>query len=515
MMAWLTMNICLSVITLTTVVLLRRAPARLGFYLLVGVLVCWCLPLTPWVIRIGPPTLQNLDLIPIGAGVETTPLVATPTIASLPFIWLLFGAASIGLTVFAFRVIRSSQQVKPMRAGATPLNPEHWAFLKTERIPETWIIDGNNAFTTGLFKPSIWVGQTCLNSTAAQPILTHEWIHAARRDNLWLFLIELIRHGLWWNPIVWVLAHEARLKLEMSCDEACEQRFDSGVYLKEITSFFTGDGPGSRLTSTSAAGTQSALLKRARHLLTRKPLGRAQGSVLVAAALATATVLVQAEGNPNSSSISSLEIQDNGSYRLTLDNAHPGDAIQRLASLGGYHVLAHPGTNDWQLTAVIEGTRDRWFIGVRELLNSSSFGESYDYAINHGALLLAPKTVLAAGDGSWLTNALQMDVLMPPPNDVEAKRIAVDVEIKHGDASFRQSGLVLSEKAWFALSQASIGLNIRPTVLDDNQIMLQMRIDDTNSGEVLSSPTLITLAGKKAFVNVGDSLSVEVAPSIL
>lgn len=518
MMSWLTMNACLSVIALAAVALLRRAPARISFYLLVGALVAWCLPLSPWIVRSTSPSLQSLDLIPIstiGPEVGAGSLMTAPAAPGMPFLWLLIGAAAMGVLVLTARVIRSQQQVKVMRTQATPLDSGHWAFLNTEQVPESWIIDGNNALTTGLFKPAIWIGRGCLDSSAARPILTHEWNHAVRRDNLWLFLIELVRHGLWWNPLVWVLAHQARLKLEMSCDEVCEKRFDSGVYLTEIADFFAGNNPRNGLLSSSVASARSTLLKRVRHLVSRKPFGRTHALVLVAAALATSAVLVQAEGLSGSSSVSMLQIEDTGSYRLTLDNAHPGDAIQRLASLGGLHVLAHPDTDRWRLTTVIDGNREQWTQSVRDLLNSSRTGKSYDYIIDNGKLLLAPKSVLTAGNNDWTTNALQMSALAPPPPDTEASRIAVDVAITHGEASFQQSGLVLSEKAWFALSQASIGLNIRPTVLENNQIMLQMRIDDTDSGKVLSSPTLITVAGKKAYLTVGDALRVEVAPSVL
>lgn len=518
MMSWLTMNVCISLIALAAVALLRRAPARISFYLLVGALVSWCLPLSPWIVESSSVSMKSLDVIPISAiapQVGTAPLVAAPSTPGLSLMWLLIGAGAFGLAAFAARVMKSQRQLRELRAKATPLDPSHWDFLDTQRIPVSWLIEGNNAFTTGLLRPTIWIGQTCLDSTAAKPILTHEWVHAARRDNLWLLLIELVRHGLWWNPLVWVLAHRAKLKLEMSCDEACEQQFDTGVYLKEVAAFFTGNNPRNDLLSTSVGGTKSTLVKRVQHLVSRKPFGRTHGLVLIATTLATAAVLVQAEVNFGPSSVSMLQIEDSGRYRLTLDNAHPGDAIQRLASLGGLHVLAHPDTNSWRVSTVIEGAREQWTQSVRDVLNANRIGRSYDYVVESGKLLLAPKAVLASGDDGWLTNALQMTALAPPPPDTEASRIAIDVAIQHGEASFKQNGLVLSEKAWFALSQASIGLNIRPTVLEDDQVMLQMRIDDTESGKVLSTPTLITAAGKTAMIKVGDFLTVEVSPTTL
>lgn len=517
MNAWLLMNTCLSLTALGAAFALRRAPARLTFFLLLGALVLWCLPLSPVVLSSGPPAMESLDLIPIGPAGSTPSILVSDAAPGVPWLWLLLAAGAAGGVVFTLRAVRSVRQARALRPGAQPLVTGAGSFPDADNPPPTWIIQGRQAFTTGVFRPSIWVGQACLDSSAARAILTHEWVHARRRDNAWLWIVELIRHVLWWNPLVWLLAREARLKLEMSCDEACEGYFEPGVYLKNIAAFFAGTNDRHRLVETSMLGGESTLTRRVRHLVSHRPLGPAHLSVLLAALLTSAAVLVQAEGPYGRSSSSSLEVEENGSYRLTLENAHPGEAVQKLASLGRVHVLAHPAVNNWRLTIVLEGTRERWIDGVEYLMTSGKFGATFGYVINEGKLLLAPKTVLATGSSEWLADALELGVLQPPPPDLNSLRVGVDVLMTYRGETFRQTGLVLSEQAWFGLRQATLGLNLRPTVLEDDQVRLDLRIDDTSTGKVLAAPTLITLSGRDAIVEIGgeNPLRVEVSPTIL
>ena len=57
--------------------------------------------------------------------------------------------------------------------------------------------------------------------------LLHEARHIRHHDNAYLWAITLVENLFWWNPLVRMLAGQARRLQELSCDEACARSFAS------------------------------------------------------------------------------------------------------------------------------------------------------------------------------------------------------------------------------------------------------------------------------------------------
>ena len=89
--------------------------------------------------------------------------------------------------------------------------------------PEIWVsgIDAPLAFTTGLLFPRIYITNMLLELLTHDEImavLCHEWAHAQRRDNLWNWLLRLLRDIAWFLPG----SHIAWRRMVASQDEACD-----------------------------------------------------------------------------------------------------------------------------------------------------------------------------------------------------------------------------------------------------------------------------------------------------
>ncbi len=59
----------------------------------------------------------------------------------------------------------------------------------------------------------------CLEQSKIQYMLTHEYIHMKRHDNLWKLVSAAVVCIHWFNPFVWVMYFLLARDLELSCDE--------------------------------------------------------------------------------------------------------------------------------------------------------------------------------------------------------------------------------------------------------------------------------------------------------
>jgi Zn-dependent protease with chaperone function len=116
--------------------------------------------------------------------------------------------------------------------GAVPLKGTAYAHLAEDmasnvigghRLPDIWVsnIEAPLAFTTGLLFPRIYITSTLLELLSHDEImavLCHEWAHVLRRDNLWNWLVRLLRDVVWFLPG----GHIAWRQMVASQDEACD-----------------------------------------------------------------------------------------------------------------------------------------------------------------------------------------------------------------------------------------------------------------------------------------------------
>ncbi|MDT8399776.1 MAG: M56 family metallopeptidase [Pseudomonadales bacterium] len=246
MMIWLLVNAMLGMLALLFLGLNRDTPHRLRFQVCMLALCGWLLP---WQLlaRLLPVT----TLLPASAGSLALPAVladiALPDLAALtqpsaslgitPAL-VLVAAFAVGFCLFLLTTLRHALLLRTLAASAQAhanteidVRQEYSELLgraATHRMHMTAIriqsvVPG--ALTTGVFKPVIWVHEDLVGDDALQAVLRHELVHIRQYDNASLCLITCIEKLLWWNPLVMLLAGEARRLLELSCDAACQREF--------------------------------------------------------------------------------------------------------------------------------------------------------------------------------------------------------------------------------------------------------------------------------------------------
>lgn len=73
--------------------------------------------------------------------------------------------------------------------------------------------------TFGVTRPQVVVTPG-LGEAEERFVLTHEGVHAMRRDNLWHYVMTAALLVHWFNPLVWLMAGLLRRDVELSCDRA-------------------------------------------------------------------------------------------------------------------------------------------------------------------------------------------------------------------------------------------------------------------------------------------------------
>ena len=137
-------------------------------------------------------------------------------------LWLAVGA------VLAARYALSWGRTRRAVASAIPLErgDARYAFLpKCARLREG-PMDGA-PLTFGAVRPTV-VLSPGLEGEALECVLAHEGVHAARRDNLWHYVMALALAVHWWNPAVWLMARLLRRDIELSCDRAALRKLGEG-----------------------------------------------------------------------------------------------------------------------------------------------------------------------------------------------------------------------------------------------------------------------------------------------
>jgi beta-lactamase regulating signal transducer with metallopeptidase domain len=94
---------------------------------------------------------------------------------------------------------------------------------RTHMLPEIFVsdVDAPLAFTTGMLFPRIYITNSLIGLLAHDEmiaVLCHEWAHVLRRDNLWNWLVRLLRDVGWFLPG----SHIAWHSMVASQDEACD-----------------------------------------------------------------------------------------------------------------------------------------------------------------------------------------------------------------------------------------------------------------------------------------------------
>lgn len=224
MALYLLANVCITAIVFISLRGCGGAPARYKLYLCLIGLVSWCLPW--W--RIPALSSDHIAVVKNVTGpvleyvaADVTRL-SSPESLSVSLVMVVFTLCFLGLGYFVIETILTAKKMAVLKLRSERRS-DLWSLLNAHGpMPELRVVAGiNNAFTTGVFRPVVWLDEKLVSRHPVEAVLLHELTHVRRNDNALLFIIHAVCRGLWWNPIVWLLTWLCRCYIELSCDEDC------------------------------------------------------------------------------------------------------------------------------------------------------------------------------------------------------------------------------------------------------------------------------------------------------
>jgi beta-lactamase regulating signal transducer with metallopeptidase domain len=251
--------------------------------------VLWILPLSmlvwPWIVP------SKISIIP--ARPELPPVLVTavlhhaPVVSSgsselqsrtkFPITSLMVLVWAVGSTIFVGRsVLRAIQTHRLVRTSSViHRRPPDLTNSQGLRLVESPLASG--PAMCGFFNPVIILPKGFaerIDDDYLYWIILHETGHIRRGDMFWCWAFEMARAIHWFNPLVWVAAHAARVDMEMACDEwvLSRSRTDKEKYGEAILRAASFSTPSPSM-SASMAETRYGLSRRIRHLVRTHPRG--------------------------------------------------------------------------------------------------------------------------------------------------------------------------------------------------------------------------------------------------
>lgn len=240
MLTWLLANLALGLISLAFIVLHPRAPHRLRFHAGFAALAAWLVPwplLARWLpdlradafdmglwrleraVEAGSAQLTGMPpvIVVIGDAMPARSIVVV-SVVELAFVAL----TVVGAMLFAWKLVAHRRLLRRL---AQKGGDGAWLWTRANLAPACPVTvqrEISGAFSSGVFRPRIWVHGDLVQSPQLATLLRHELTHIRQHDNAWLFVITLVECLFWWNPLVWYLGRRTRELQELSCDEACQ-----------------------------------------------------------------------------------------------------------------------------------------------------------------------------------------------------------------------------------------------------------------------------------------------------
>lgn len=246
MLTWVLVNVLLTSLALGFALLNSSAPHRLRFHACVLALLGW---LVPWS-QIGGwmPDVLSLDLWQIerrlvesSASVMQLPLVIMDTrdvpladdmtLLHLP-LFVLAALLVSGLGLYLWSLLQHHLRLRHLRQTARDGSRLARAAGIDTNVPVLLQANIPGAFSSGIWRPVVWVHDDLATAAELPTLLRHELTHIDQHDNAWLLVITLVEKLYWWNPLVWYLGQQARHMQELSCDERC--RADNAEYTVQL-----------------------------------------------------------------------------------------------------------------------------------------------------------------------------------------------------------------------------------------------------------------------------------------
>ena len=221
-------NLIYSLIVFMYLYSLKTAPFRIRFRFVMLAMISWLIPydlINDFLIqdnaRVFSSTISTFNrgirqviVSQIDKKTYLTLLNIFITVTFVGFIWFIKD-----LVLLKIKLLKFSKEM---------------SLYKRIKDREIYKINSGEIFTTGIIKPTIYIGKKYLNTPFTDSIIKHELQHIKSNDQLWLFIITLVQRLLWWNPIVYLLAHKGRELIELSCDQACKEQSRGNQYQRDL-----------------------------------------------------------------------------------------------------------------------------------------------------------------------------------------------------------------------------------------------------------------------------------------
>ena len=321
-------NLLITLLSGLSLALLTNAPARSRFYVCLFTIICWLLP---WSHLQLATEITSLYL-PFNVVFELKNIVPELTLSANDLAnvavapkdnwsWLSintltqwFWPVSLFIGLFLFcRDIVSYHLLQQQWLKRSKLNNALWyqAGFDIQHCAIRSMDDCGPGMATGILKPVIWLNQQQHNSSTLHTILLHELTHIRQHDPLWLWLLNLLKCLMWWNPIVrWLCRYSAR-QIELSCDEQCQQLLPKGQYQQQLIELTLWANQQRKKLSTLAtksmpmilemSSTKAFNLQRIQHL-NKETIMKLRYRLVLLTLLTTSTGLAWSNANINKKS---------------------------------------------------------------------------------------------------------------------------------------------------------------------------------------------------------------------
>ena len=279
MYEYLQINVCLFFLSVLCLMLLKSAPSRLKFYVVIVALSVWLIPWGKFQVELPVALIQPFQEIKLKRHVNIQPETSRKGRVDILFLsdkshkiktkglnnknaiapstqipssqgflykatsestlfWLLLCAFGLGLILFSANVFQYIRLLKSCHKSSVPLDhlKEQFSIIP-KRASVKSLANSSSAMTSGIIRPVIWLGEEIEDKHFIQSAITHESIHIRSCDFLWNWSLTFLSRLFWWNPAVLYLVKRGKALIEFSCDEKSDRIVEGGHYAPSLMRF--------------------------------------------------------------------------------------------------------------------------------------------------------------------------------------------------------------------------------------------------------------------------------------
>lgn len=229
MYQYFSINIIFSILVFIYLYLLKTAPFRVRFRLVMIGLISWIIPydLINSYIPQGQNFVISTTVSNFNGAIKSAIVSQVENYTLMTLMNFMIALMTIGLIMFL-------KDITALKVNLKNLNSQSILFRNDKEATIYSVKNSDCVFSTGLINPKIYIAEKLINSPHIDSILKHELQHIKTKDQYWLLLITLTQRVFWWNPVVYLLAIKARNLLELSCDEACNTQKQGNKYQQDL-----------------------------------------------------------------------------------------------------------------------------------------------------------------------------------------------------------------------------------------------------------------------------------------